>query len=477
MGRGGVTMTVFVNPSAASNGAGTLIDPRNTWTGVDWSSDNDFAQIAEFPLVSTALTAINPTVSGTATNKKTLRSYDPLTGDPTTKKAVIVGGNSSSRNGIGFADNVAYWNVRHFDISDVGEFNVNSHGITSSINPANNAQASFITIENCRIHDLRNVDAASNIRALGINLRGRGNIVRNNELFRIPIDAIFFHGQDILIEGNKIWDTNWFPNIPAADCIQGANDISGAVIKNNYLDGKKNEGKQTVILQNTNPTRSIIQFYGNTVIGGSSSVQNLYTDAPTVIWNNYFVDGLFSIRTTASCVITGNIFNNFNSLAQHFAVWSEGGDCIIVNNTFKNFTNASLETSNRAIFASNGTPANLIQNNAIDGYYSGIGMDTAGGHTETYNWIANTVVPIRNSGGNSHALGPGSATTSWIQYTSAFGNLIIPENTDLENLSSKNPIALSGLFVEGIKLFNSRLRPGFVPVGAFQAVLPKGTKT
>lgn len=466
-------MTIFVNPSSATNGTGTLLDPKNTWSGIDWSSDDDFAQIADFPLVSTTANAINPTVSGTENNKKTLRSYEPLTGNPTSKKAVIVGGNSSATNGINFSANVAYWNVKNFDISDVGEFNTNSHGITSSVNPSNDSQASFITIEDCSIHDLRNVDVAAEIRALGINLRGRGNIVRNNDIFRIPVDGIFFHGQDILIENNKIWDTNWFPNVPAADCIQGASDCSGAIIRNNYLDGKRNDGKQTVILQNSNPTRSIIQFYGNTVIGGNSSVQNLYSDAPALIWNNYFIDGLFSVRTVASCIITGNIFNNFNSSGQHFAVWSEGGSCIIVNNTFKNFTNSSLATSNRAIFASNGTPANVIENNAINGYYNGIRMDTTGGHTESYNWISNTVVPVQNSGGSSHSLGPGSTTTPWTQYTSSFGNLVIPADTNLGNLASKNPMALAGVYRQGVKLSNGRLRPGFVPVGAFKAVLPR----
>jgi hypothetical protein len=65
-------MTIFCNPASPTNGTGTLLDPKNTWAGQDWSVDSDFAQIAEVPLLSTSANAINPNVAGTATTRSTL---------------------------------------------------------------------------------------------------------------------------------------------------------------------------------------------------------------------------------------------------------------------------------------------------------------------------------------------------------------------------------------------------------------------
>lgn len=49
--------------------------------------------------------------------------------------------------------------------------------------------------------------------------------------------------------------------------------------------------------------------------------------------------------------------------------------------------------------------------------------------------------------------------------------------TTESSLATDNPLALAGTYVQGVHLQNGRMRPGFCPVGAYQAVLPKAIRT
>ncbi len=463
-------MTIFCNPASPTNGTGTLLNPKNTWAGQDWSVDNDFAQIAEVPLVSTTANAINPTVSGTATARKTLRSYEPGTGNPTTRKAVIVGSGAVAQNGINFANNVGYWNVQDFDISNLGAANTNSHGISTAQSPTVDSDPIFVTIERCDIHDMRDTGTSGGFRSIGINMRGRGNIIRGCNIFRIAVDGIFFRGQDALIEDCVIFDTNYF-NGNEGDCIQSTVDCSGSVIRNNYLDGTRNAGKQTLILGQQTGTKPVL-VYGNTIIAGPSLGQNIYTDTTTFIFGNVFVDGLFQVRSFSASYITGNLFLNRNSRGQHFAVWCELGGNVVMNNTFRNYVGTG-NTSNRGIFSELLVSGNVISNNLIDGYHYGIRLDNTVGQTESYNWIANTAIPVGNSGGGSQALGTGSVTTNWRPFVDEDFRLRVPDGTSLSTLASVCPPALAGTYRPQVKLYYGRLTPGLLNVGAFQPVIPR----
>ena len=462
-------MTIFCNPASTTNGTGTLLNPLNTWSGIDGSEDNEFAQIAGAPLVSTTTDAINFTVAGTAAAPKVLRSYEAGTGDPTTAKAVIVGSGAAARNGINIASDIGYWQIRDFDISEVGEWGSMSYGISLAVSAANDAFPMFVTIERCNVHDLRNVNVAGGLRANGLSLRGRGNIVRDCNIWRTPVDGIFFRGQDVLIENNRVWDTNIFGG-NEADCLQGAQDVSGAVIRGNYFDGARNQGKQSVLFQNTNANRKPIQFYGNKVISGASLGQGLVCDQVAFVFDNEFIDGLYSIRAKAGLVITGNRFRNHKSEGDHFAVWCETGGATVMNNDFRNFTNATANASNRAIFATNATPANVLQNNLIHGYHTGIRFDNTVGHTESHNWIAGTVIPVANSGGNAHTLGTGTVTTDWRNYVDSRGRPRIDPGVTLATLSAACPIANAGIYHAGVRLAHGRLRPNLRPIGPYAPV-------
>lgn len=58
-------------------------------------------------------------------------------------------------------------------------------------------------------------------------------------------------------------------------------------------------------------------------------------------------------------------------------------------------------------------------------------------------------------------------------YLGSGATLRVPASTTLATLSAVNPLALAGDYVQGVQLANGRLRPGYCPVGAYQAVLPR----
>jgi len=67
----------------------------------------------------------------------------------------------------------------------------------------------------------------------------------------------------------------------------------------------------------------------------------------------------------------------------------------------------------------------------------------------------------------------GNAVGSTEQYVASDGSLKIPSTATLASLPADNPLALSGTYVSGVTLANGRLRPGFTPIGAYMAVLPR----
>lgn len=456
-------MTIFCNPASPTNGTGTLLNPRNTWVGVDWTADNDFAQIEGAPLLGTTTNVISITNSGTATQRKKLRAYEAGTGDPTTKKAVVIGSHSSNRFGIQFSDNVGYWTVEDFDVSGYGDGANVSHGITSAVNPTNDAQEMRIIVQRCHVHDGRKGSADCN----GINMRGRGNVVRNNHVWQVPTDGIFWNGWDMLIEGNRIWDINQ-DGRAQGDCIQKSNNAGGSVIRWNYLDASAGTGKQVMMLGDTTGSgdRAIV-VYGNTLIGGAGAQQGIYTDARIWVWDNDIFDCITGIRSLGLAVITGNRFINRRSMAPHYGVWCEGNGVTVVNNLFRNFL--SHETLQYAIRCENGHSANVLQNNLISGYRVGISLDESAGQAESYNWIHGAGLPLLGVS-VVPSLGTGSSLSDWTPYVDEKGRHKIPPGTTLASLSTVSPIANAGAYRAGIRLANGRLRPNLRPIGPYAPV-------
>lgn len=81
------------------------------------------------------------------------------------------------------------------------------------------------------------------------------------------------------------------------------------------------------------------------------------------------------------------------------------------------------------------------------------------------------------SGTYQHTLGANDKTESMNDYVRPDGSLKVPSTATLATLGTDNPLALSGTYVSGVTLANGRLRPGYAPIGAYMAVLPRTART
>ena len=71
-----------------------------------------------------------------------------------------------------------------------------------------------------------------------------------------------------------------------------------------------------------------------------------------------------------------------------------------------------------------------------------------------------------SSGPYQHALGGSDTTVSMFTYVNSDGSLRMPGN----------PLATAGTYLGGVSLANGRLRPGYVPIGAYMAVQPRAVR-
>lgn len=62
---------IYIDPSSATNGAGTIGDPKNTWSGLTWTAGNTYAQKCGTTFVG----SVTVGASGTAGNEIILTSY------------------------------------------------------------------------------------------------------------------------------------------------------------------------------------------------------------------------------------------------------------------------------------------------------------------------------------------------------------------------------------------------------------------
>jgi hypothetical protein len=117
------------------------------------------------------------------------------------------------------------------------------------------------------------------------------------------------------------------------------------------------------------------------------------------------------------------------------------------------------------IVPGNGSAVVTARNNIITGNQTAF-SGSVGTLTESYNNVsANATV--------GRTLDATDTTFNPIPYVTAEYELRIPPNTIAATLPLVNPLAITGTYVQGTMLANGRMRPGFVPVGAYMAVLPR----
>lgn len=75
-----------------------------------------------------------------------------------------------------------------------------------------------------------------------------------------------------------------------------------------------------------------------------------------------------------------------------------------------------------------------------------------------------------------HTLGANDMSVAMAPIVRSDGSLKVPSTATLATVGTDNPLATSGTYVGGVTLRNGRLRPGYTPIGAYMAVLPRAAR-
>lgn len=130
--------------------------------------------------------------------------------------------------------------------------------------------------------------------------------------------------------------------------------------------------------------------------------------------------------------------------------------------------NNVLAQNTTGVVRGNGSAVITARNNVITGNqiaFSG----SAGTLTESYNNVS-------NNGATGMTLDATDTTFNPVPYFGSDYSLRVPPNTTTATLPLVNPLATSGTYVPGVTLANGRLRPGYTPIGAYMAVVPRAAR-
>jgi parallel beta-helix repeat protein len=113
----------------------------------------------------------------------------------------------------------------------------------------------------------------------------------------------------------------------------------------------------------------------------------------------------------------------------------------------------------------------------LAGSWSLIGGQDAGQWADSTNVLSDNANVVFNGTGQTMSAGSSGSQYSVANLIDGDGSLRIPATANLANLSAANALALSGTYIQGVTLRNGRMRPGYCPVGAYQAVLPRQARS
>ena len=170
--------------------------------------------------------------------------------------------------------------------------------------------------------------------------------------------------------------------------------------------------------------------------------------------------------------ITGNVFANngaqkgaANQVNAGILVQHQQTAAVVVNNVVVGQTGNGIRT-----YTPNGI-AVTVRNNLVHkcGGAALFGTSTAvdGGFVETYNWLS------ANASNSQHVTLSGTDTIS--DASALIDSSYAPKSAGY-SLASPNPLAVAGGYYAGVTVQNGRVRPGYVPCGAYIGVLPRAAR-
>jgi hypothetical protein len=141
----------------------------------------------------------------------------------------------------------------------------------------------------------------------------------------------------------------------------------------------------------------------------------------------------------------------------------------VVNNTIKN---AAVQ----GVIFQNHLPASAItlSNTLIVGSNQPMSAQSTTAGTQTFQTNQSWSAVNQTDGAN---ITDGCSFQSGEPPVNGDSSLRVSPDVTLSTLAADNPLALAGTYVQGVALRNGRMRPGYCPVGAYQAVLPRQARS
>ena len=368
--------TIYIDPTVAGTGTGTLGDPFQSWASVTWTAGNVYLQKLGTEFSGT----IAPSGSGTAGARIVIGAYDQTTGAQVYVggiRPVVFGTADLDAVNLGRTGSRSYFDIVNMSLAGgTGSSVAGIHGLG-----ATETTARYNNVINCRV-------TAQN--GSGINARGVGWQVINSELVNCQIDGVIIAGSDLLIErctitGNDVGLVN-------GDGIQilAAGSCGVSVIRKNYIEQSLSSPKQGIIFQAASGSALIED---NEIHGGGQNAIAMQVPGG-IVRRNKIYNATNGISVLVADVLVSANYVSESETGVIFTV-SDATGALIYGNTFANISSRGVYN----VSAASGATA-TIKNNAFVSC-AGHGVLAQAGADLTYGHNAYFLCGTDNSGGTS----------------------------------------------------------------------------
>ena len=324
-----------------------------------------------------------------------------------------------------------------------------------------------LTVRRCKATNIRGSSSGNEgFVVMGASSALTGTVVvTDNE-----VDGICNDGIEVRCTGTTIVARNTVKNCSldttTGDCLAFPGDCAFLHVYDNVLDHTNKDTKQCII-QDGGTSTGFALIEGNILNGyfaeGSVDHTGLYISLPGIVRRNFIKtwrSGLFV--NAANITVQSNVIIQGGGTALTGAVWGTFAGMVVESNTMLRM--AGTDVADAAIRNNTSNATNIYRNNIISGFNTGIRRGALA--VDSYNAFSNVDEPVRDASNVPVAAGTGSVEIDLTNYLNSDGSLRMPGN----------PLATAGTYVQGVTLANGRLRPGYVPIGAYMAVQPRAVR-
>jgi len=317
-----------------------------------------------------------------------------------------------------------------------------------------------LTVQRCKATQIRGSSSGNEgFVVLGPSSALTGTaIVTDNE-----VDGIANDGIEVRCTGTTIIARNTVKNCSldtiTGDCVAAVGNSALLHIYDNNLDHTNKDTKQCIIQDGGSTGFAIIE--NNICNGyfqdGSFDHTGIYLSLPGIIRNNFirtWRSGVF--LNVANVRVEGNVIIQGGGTALTGAVYGSSAGMVVQNNVIWRI--AGTDVADAAIRNNTSNATNLYRNNIIVGFNTGIRRGALA--VDSYNDFHQVTTAVRDA--------------SYLPVAAGTGTVYVdPQLNSDGSIRSSSPVATAGTYVSGVTLANGRLRPNFVPIGAYMAVLPR----